>query len=161
MYHPGEYVVRNGCGVCRVKEVTYLGARQYYTLVPLSDQAAKLYVPVDLSDTLLRDVLTAEDAWRTIQSIPSIEGIPIENDKDRERSYKDALHSGSPLALIQVIKRIRQRNQQRASQGKSVMDMDKRYCKLALDKLHEELAFALGKEKSEMPSLIQQAIQNH
>ena len=41
------------------------------------------------------------------------------------------------------------------------MDMDKRYCKLALDKLHEELAFALGKEKSEMPSLIQQAIQNH
>ena len=161
MYHPGEYVVRNGCGVCRVKEVTYLGARQYYTLVPLSDQAAKLYVPVDLEESLLRDVISPEDAWHTIQSIPEIEGMAVADDKSREQSYKEAIRSGQPVALIQVIKRIYQRNRQRVSQGKDVMDMDKRYCRLAEDKLHEELAFALGREKSEMPALIKSAIEKH
>ena len=158
MYHAGDYVVRNGRGVCHVEDVEYLGARQYYLLVPLEDKTDKIYVPVDLESSLLRDVISPEVAWHTIQSIPEIESMPVADDKTREQAYKEAIRNGEPVALIQVIKRIYQRNRQRVAQGKDVMDMDKRYCKLAEDKLHEELAFALGREKSEMPALIQNTI---
>ena len=64
MYHAGDYVVRNGRGVCRVEDVEYLGARQYYLLVPLGDRTDKLYVPVDLEESLLRDVISPEEIGR-------------------------------------------------------------------------------------------------
>ena len=54
------------------------------------------YVPVDLSHTLLRDVLTAEDAWRTIQSIPSIEGIPSKTTRTGNAPTKTPCTAAAP-----------------------------------------------------------------
>ena len=160
MFEIGSYVVKPGNGVCQIKDILHPDfsgtdkKRLYYLLIPLENKNSKLYVPTDTAQQTLRKALTAEEALCVIQNIPSVEAAWIANDKLREQTYKQSLHSGEPNALISIIKNLYLRKKQRSEQGKKSTATDERYFKLAEDHLYSELAFALGKDKNEMRQLI-------
>lgn len=165
MYEIGSYVVKSNSGICRIDDILHLdlpGAdknRLYYLLIPLENKNSKLYVPTDTAQQSLRKTLSEEDAWAVIRSIPETEAAWIANDKLREQAYKEALYSCDPTALVSIIKNLYLRKQQRIEQGKKSTATDERYFKLAEDYLYAELAFALGKEKSEMRQIITDTIE--
>ena len=165
MYEIGDYVIKANNGVCRVEDTLHPDLpnvdknRLYYLLVPLDNKNSRLYVPIDTAENRLRRALSEEEAWEVIEKIPEVEAAWIANDKLREQTYKEAIHSCNPTALVSIIKNLYIRKKQRSEQGKKSTATDERYFKLAEDNLYAELAFALGKEKNQMRQIIAETIE--
>ena len=165
MYEIGDYVIKANNGVCRVEDTLHPDLpnvdknRLYYLLVPLDNKNSRLYVPIDTAENSLRRALSEEEAWEVIEKIPEVEAAWIANDKLREQTYKEAIHSCNPTALVSIIKNLYIRKKQRSEQGKKSTATDERYFKLTEDNLYAELAFALGKEKNQMRQIIAETIE--
>lgn len=161
MYSVGEYVVKANKGVCRIEDIMHLDMpgidknQLYYYMVPLDNPNSKLYVPIDDKKNEIRKIMTESQAWDVINAIPGIEATWIDNDKQREQKYKEVIQSRDPQALVGIIKCMYFRKRERSAQGKKSTAVDEHYFKLAEDSLYSELAFAIGREKSEMKTLIE------
>lgn len=164
MYKKGEYVVKVNDGICRIEDIVKMGAetlktgKLYYLMVPEHEKKAKFYVPVENGN--FRKIMTEKEAWAFIDHIPHIDAALISDEKTREKKYKEAIQSGSPVQLISIIKNIYIRKEERISQGKKNTAVDERYFKLAEETLYAELAFATGSRKEEMPQVIEDRIKN-
>lgn len=164
MIEIGDYVVNASNGICQVEEIVQMdlsGSKQmknYYLMVPVEEKTAKVYIPVDTAQNRIRHVIDKEEAWNIIERIPVIEETWIDNDKEREKKYKEVLLSCDLDRLVGIIKNMYHRKQQRNAQGKKNTAVDERYFKLAENHLYAELAFALGKEKKDMQRLIEEHI---
>ena len=117
---------------------------------PVEDEKEKIYVPVSNSASRLRLCLTKEEAWNLIKRIPEIPTAWTNNEKMREQSYKEAVKSNDPEALVAIIKMIYQRKQKRLAQGKKCTTTDARYFQVAENLLYVELGIALGKPKQQI-----------
>ena len=95
-----------------------------------------------------------------IRRIPETEREWSSNDKLREQEYKEAIQSCNPAELIGIIKNLYLRKKERNEQGKKSTVIDERYFKLAEDNLYSELAFAIGRDKSEMRKIIADTIED-
>ena len=82
----------------------------------------------------------------------------IENEKEREKIYKDAINSCNPQKLVGIIKNLYLRRLERTNSGKKNTVVDDRYFKLAENQLHNELSFALQVEKEQVVQIIAQSI---
>ena len=156
MFSIGDYVMKTSKGVCHIDDITHLDMagidkdKLYYVMTPIDGKGSTLYVSVDTAQESIRAAMTKGQAEDVIDSIPSIEEAWVENDKLREQCYKDAVRSGSPEALIGIIKTIYARKKLREGQGKKNTAVDERYFKQAEDLLFAEIAFALGKSKDDI-----------
>ena len=115
---------------------------------PVEDEKEKIYIPV--SNSRLRLCLTKEEGWNLIKRIPEIPTAWTNNEKMREQSYKEAVKSNDPEALVAIIKMIYQRKQKRLAQGKKCTATDARYFQIAENLLYVELGVALEKPKQEI-----------
>lgn len=164
MFKKGDFVVNTNNGICEIKDVVTMNMsgtdKEYYLLIPINEQTAKVYVPVDLSTQRIRLAMNKDEALSLIESIPDIHETYIENEKERERTYKEALNSRDPKRLVGIIKTLYLRRQKRLDAGKKNTAVDDRYFKLAENHLYNELAFALEIDKSEILDLIFNRITN-
>ena len=164
MFKKGDFVVNTNNGICEIKDVVTINMsgtdKEYYLLIPINEQSAKVYVPVDLSTQRIRLAMNKDEALSLIESIPDIHETYIENEKERERTYKEALNSRDPKRLVGIIKTLYLRRQKRLDAGKKNTAVDDRYFKLAENHLYNELAFALEIDKSEILDLIFNRITN-
>lgn len=164
MYKVGDCVVKADTGICRITDIVYLDGtdvdknKKYYLLVPFSDDKMKIYVPVDSIVSNLRRAISCSEAWNMIEDIPKIDAVHIENEKQREQKYKEAIRSCEPEQWISIIKTMYFRKQKRSIQGKKNTAMDEHYFKVAEKYLYSELAYAIGKNESEMSQLIADTI---
>lgn len=156
--------MKSSKGVCHIDDITHLDMagidkdKLYYVMTPIDGKGSTLYVSVDTASDSIRAAMTKGEAENVIDSIPSIEEAWVENDKLREQCYKDAVRSGSPEALIGIIKTIYSRKKMREDQGKKNTAVDERYFKQAEELLYAEIAFALGKDKKEICDSITEMI---
>ena len=108
MFEKGEYVVYGSKGVCRIQDITNIdipGADQkrlYYIMHPVQNSEQTVYLPTDSTKAIIRRVMTKEEANQLIHEIPSIENLEVPNEKQREASYKQALHGCSGRAWISI-----------------------------------------------------------
>jgi CarD family transcriptional regulator len=164
MFKKGDFVINTNNGICEVTDIVTMNMsgtnKEYYLLVPVSEQTAKVYVPVDLAAQRIRHAMSQEDALALIESIPDIDEAYIENEKEKERTYKEALNSRDPKRLVGIIKTLYLRKQERVDAGKKNTAVDERYFKLAENHLHSELAFALQIEKANVNEIILKHITN-
>lgn len=164
MFKIGDFVMKANNGICRIDDIGHLdmsGAnkeRLYFFLTPLNEVHTRLYVPTDKEDSGLRRVITEEEAWTFIDTIPQIEEAWIVDDKQRERKYKEAIQSCDLEKLMGIIKSMYRRKQKRTAQGKKNTSVDERFFKLAENNLYTELAFAIGKDKEDMQGIISEKI---
>ena len=128
--------------------------KEYYLLVPITEQTAKVYIPVDIASQRIRLAMSKKDALELIESIKDIDEAYIENEKEREKTYKEALNSRDPKRLVGIIKTLYLRKQERVEAGKKNTAVDERYFKLAENHLHSELAFALQVDKEKVQEMI-------
>lgn len=160
MFEIGDFIVYGNNGICEVKDITTISMkdapkdRLYYLLSPLHRKESKIFTPVDNGKTVMRAVLTKEEADALIDDIPDIEELWVSNDKLREEKYKETMRSCECRNWIKIIKTLYLRKQERIAQGKKTTAMDDRYLRMAEDNLYSELAFALGIPRDEMNQYI-------
>ncbi len=164
MFSIGEYVIHRSGGICKVKDIAPLameGAsdKDYYFLIPINEHGSEIFTPAEEQNDNMRPVLTEKEAWKLIEEIPNIEEIIIQDDKQRDARYKEAIRSCDCKELVSMIKTLYFRRKKRLEEGKKTTATDDRYFKLAEDNLYSELAFAIGREKSEMQALIASRVQ--
>lgn len=165
MYQVGDYVVKSANGICVVKDIMNPDfvdddKKLYYELQPLADSKTVLYVSTDRDDGSMRAVITEEEAENLIRMIPTIDEPWINNERERERNYKEAIKSNEPEKLIGIIKLIYQRKKMRLEQGKKTTMVDKQYFDKAEDLLYSELELVLKKSRDEIYDQIKRQCEN-
>ena len=152
MFEIGEYIIYGNYGVCQVENIGKLDIRGenrdrlYYWIRPVYGQGSKIYCPVDNKKIVMRRVLTKEEADILLKEVDEIETLWIVDEKQRETVYKKAMYSGDCRKLLQIIKTIYLRKEERVKQGKKITGTDERYFKLAEERLYQELCVPLGIE---------------
>ncbi len=160
MFNIGDIVVSSNNGICKITNIVKLDMFQEmnkpcFLLEPVTGENTKVYIPVETAEKRVRKVLNKEEAMDVIARASDIEEMVIDDEKDREHRYKEAIQSSDPEQLIRVIKNMYHRRKQRTIQGKKTTAVDERYFKIAVHNLHSELAFALGCKEDEIQDMIQ------
>ena len=149
MFQIGDFVVSAGGGVCRIEDVVQMempgitAKKDCYLVIPIGENAAKKYIPVENKKKQIRPVMTREEAEQLMSGFMEIEETWIESDKLREKTYKEAIFSSDPRRLVSILKTMYQRGQERQAEGKKTTTIDERYLRIAEKNLHDELAFVL------------------
>ena len=99
-----------------------------------------------------------DDAWNLIKEINKIKEVLVENEREREKIYKEAMNSCDPQRLVSILKELYFRRKKRLEDGRKITTIDERYFKLAENQLYSELAFALGVHKSEIEKILEENI---
>ncbi len=165
MFKKGDYVVCGNNGICKVTEITTLNMagtpkdRLYYVLKPVYSESSTVYIPVDNHKVSLRAAINAEQTKELIAKIPSLDLVWVENDKQRELTYKECLKQNTCEDYVRIIKTLYLRKQARLSKGQKVIGLDERYLKQAEEFLYGELAIALGIEKQSVQAYLTEEIE--
>ena len=160
MFKVGDYIVHGRNGVCKVVDITHLDMsgvdkdQLYYALVPMKSEDSKIFYPVDSDKVVMRSVVTKDQAKDLVSEIKDIEPMRIENDRQREAKYKEALVSCDCKQLICISKPMYARNKERIAKGKRITYVDDRYLKEAKQNLNDEFSIALGIEPREVEKYI-------
>ena len=94
-----------------------------------------------------------------MEEIDDLDQISISDEKMREAEYKSAVNSKDPRKLIRIIKTMYYRRKARIESGKKSTAVDERYFRIAENRLYEEMALALGKERDEVKEYIRNYIE--
>ena len=107
----------------------------------------------------MRKVMSRQEAEEFIDSIDDIENLEIIEEKRREIEYKQAVLTCDPVVLVELIKTINQRVQERTAEGKKVTASDSKYFHLAEESLCGELAISLDMDKDEVKDYLKDKIE--
>lgn len=165
MFRKGDYVVYGSLGVCRVGDIAerrfegLAAAHLYYVLAPVY-QDGVLYVPADNPRIALRAVITAEEANRLIDAIPSMESRPFHSSSAQELSahYEEALKTCDCGDTVRLLLALRTKKRDFASKKRKFGHVDERFLKKAEERLNGEFAVALGIPRDEVPDYISRRI---
>ena len=164
MFEKGQYIIYGIRGVCEVMDITTIDrpggpqGKLYYVLRPYYHQDSKIVTPVDSDKTVIRPLLTREEALELIDRIQDVEEMEVTEDKQREERYKEALKTCDCRVWVSMIKALYLRRKDRIEQGKKMTDLDERYFKTAEENLYSELALSLGMSRDEMVDYIKERV---
>lgn len=164
MFEVGDFIIYGSNGVCRVENVGSMDMKgvpsdkMYYTLVPVYSSKSKVFTPVDNAKVIMRPVISEQEAYELIDHIKELQGFSIEDEKNRDTVFKEALKKCDCRELIRIIKTVYEKKLARQAEGKKMTAGDERYFKIAEENLYGEFAVALGIKKEEVGSLIEQRI---
>ena len=160
MFEIGDYVLNATNGICKISEIVELDMsgdkklKSYFLLRPVEEENDRVYIPVDNADKRIRKVITQDEAQAVLDRVPEIEALVVNNEKERETLYKEAVRSCEPDNVVSLLKCLHIRNEQRAQAGKKSTAVDECYGKMAEHNLNAELAFVLEKDKQEIKDII-------
>ena len=164
MFEKGQYIIYGIRGVCEVMDITTIDrpggpqGKLYYVLRPYYHQDSKIVTPVDSDKTVIRPLLTREEALELIDRIQDVQEMEVTEDKQREERYKEALKTCDCRVWVSMIKALYLRRKDRIEQGKKMTDLDERYFKTAEENLYSELARSLGMSRDEMVDYIKERV---
>lgn len=161
MFEKGEYIVYGTTGICEITDIKTMDIKGvprdklFYVLTPYTHQSSTIFTPVDSTKTIMRKVITKEQAQEIIDNMPEAEELHCPDGKQREETYKECIRSCDCRALTKVIKTLYIRREQKLSQGKKFAAADERNLKVAEDNLYSELSVALGIDRQELRRYIE------
>lgn len=97
LFGKGEYIVYGTTGVCQVKDITSMSMDErqqeklYYILEPMGVRGSRIMTPVEGNKSIMRPVLSRDEAYHLIDGIQDVDELWITDDKQREMKYKEAL----------------------------------------------------------------------
>ncbi|MBR2036175.1 MAG: CarD family transcriptional regulator [Lachnospiraceae bacterium] len=166
MFELGTMLVHPTYGVCEVVHIGKIDMknvkdeRLFYTLVPLYDAKSKLFIPTDSESLGLRPVMTKESALELVASLSEMEPIAVQNEKEREKIFKEMIRGGNCEDISRIIKTLYLRKKARLAAGKKAVSLDEKYLFIAREQLYGELAVSLGIEKNGVEDYITQKIEH-
>jgi len=168
MFNVSDMVMYGARGVCEIidiakKDFNEGKERTYYILRPVYDTKATIFVPVS-NETLtnkMRHVLSSDEIYDMIRTMPDEDTIWIENENLRKIKYKEILADGNREELVKLIKTLYFHEQNRIADGKKLSMSDERFMKAAESLLYDEFALVLDIERDEVLTLILEQIQEN
>ena len=136
-------------GVCKVvekKEKEFNGEKEeYYVLKPLHNQKSTIYIPVNCEKAAARiyPILSIEEIYELINSISDENTMWIPNEEKRKKEYQRILVSGDRLQIIQLIRMLYLKQEEREEEGKRLYVSDERFMRDAEKILYEEFSHVL------------------
>lgn len=124
MFKEGDFIIYGSNGVCQVEHIGSMdlqgvpGDKMYYTLVPVYEEKSRLFTPVDNHKVVMRPVISKQEACELIDHMQEMQVFEIQNEKNRDTVFKEALKTGDCEELVRVIKTIYEKKQERKAQGK-------------------------------------------
>ena len=164
MFEKDQLIMCGGHGVCRVVNITgnpidrLDKVRKYYVLEPVFEKGSTVYTPVDNDKVVMRRIMNKEEAEALAERITQIETVWIQEEKGREQMYKDAIRTYDCRSLVQIIKTLYLRKQDRLKEGKKVLSSDEQYIRKAEELLYSEMSLALSIPKENVESYIKEAV---
>ena len=164
MFKTGDYVVHRADGLCLITNISTLDIpdcdkeKQYYYLTPTDSPNSRVYVAVGSGDTSLREPISESEALELIDSIPTLDCITVENEKQRSSAYSRALVQNDCHELFRLLKTTYERKAERVRRGRTATSVDEHFLKSATHALYGELSYALGINEDSIPELIQSRI---
>lgn len=164
VYEIGEYVVYNGCEICKIcgREMKSFDdvEKEYCVLEPMAAQKSAYFIPSDLAEMKMRKLLTKDEVIALIDEMPEVSGDWSANKNERRNQYVKVLHSNDYRMLISVIKTIHAEQEKRRLGGKRLPSADERAMKAAEQLLHQEFSVVLGIHESEVEEYIKNRIES-
>ena len=164
MFEKNQLIMCGGHGVCRVVDVTgnpidrLDKVRKYYVLEPVFEKGSTVYTPVDNNKVIMRRIMNKEEAEELVDKITEINTVWIQEEKNREQMYKEAIRTYDCRSLVQIIKTLYLRKQDRLKEGKKVLSSDEQYLRKAEELLYSEMSLALSIPKDEVGAYIKKAV---
>lgn len=164
MFEKDQLIMCGGHGVCRVVNITgnpvdrLDKVRKYYVLEPVFQKGSTVYTPVDNDKVVMRRIMNKEEAEELAEGVGQIETVWIQEEKGREQMYKDAIRTYDCRSLVQIIKTLYLRKQDRLKEGKKVLSSDEQYLRKAEELLYGEMSLALSIPKEDVESYIKEAV---
>ncbi len=164
MFEKNELIMCGGHGVCRVVNVTGNPVdrrdkvRKYYVLEPVFEKGSTVYTPVDNDKVVMRRIMNKKEAQDLVDRITQIDTVWIQEEKSREQMYKDAIRTYDCRSLVQIIKTLYLRKQDRLKEGKKVLSSDEQYLHKAEELLYSEMSLALSIPKEDVEAYIREAV---
>lgn len=166
MFEKGQLIMCGGHGVCRVVNITGNPVdrrdkvRKYYVLEPLFEKASTIYTPVDNDKVIMRRVMTKEEAEELTRRVTEIDTVWVQEEKNREQMYKEAIRTYDCRSLVQIIKTLYLRKQNRIQEGKKVLSSDEQYLRKAEELLYSEMSVALSIPREEVEAYIKDVVRS-
>ena len=126
----------------------------YYVLEPAKTTGGRIMTPVEGNKSIMRRVLTREEAYELIDAIKTIDKLWVSDEKQRENKYKEALRTCDCKEWVGIIKTLYLRKKDRMVRGKRLTEVDERYMKKAKENLQGELSITLGISEMEVEQFI-------
>ena len=164
MFEKDQLIMCGGHGVCRVVDVTgnpidrLDKLRKYYVLQPVFEKGSTVYTPVDNDKVVMRRIMNKEEAEELVDKITQINTVWIREEKNREQMYKEAIRTYDCQSLVQIIKTLYLRKQNRLKEGKKVLSSDEQYLRKAEELLYSEMSLALSIPKEKVGTYIKEAV---
>lgn len=166
MFQKGDFVTYGSKGVCEISAVTTLQLegipkdRLYYEMRRVTDVRAKVFTPVENEGgkSVLRPVLSEEEATALLERIPQLAHPWIRDDRTREEAYREIINSCDADGMLAMIKALYHFRRERALLGRKLPAMDSKYLRTAQENLFAELALALQLTAKEVEQFVTEKI---
>lgn len=158
MFNIGDYVVYKR-EICKIDEIkkNYVRGMDYYSMSNVTDSSLIINVPINSS--LLRHIISREEALDIINKIASID-VNVVDDKRLENEYKELMKSDKIEDLIKIIKITYKRCEDRAKSGKKISEKDDNYFKKTESIFYSEMSLALNMSYDETKEYIINNLKN-
>lgn len=164
MFEKDEFIIYETAGVCRVADINTVDMKGidrkklFYFLEPVRIKGNRLYIPVENHKSLLRKLVSREEADTLLEKAGEIGALPIPDYKHREECYKAALKSCDCREWLKLLYALYRKRSELAARGKKLPAMDSRYMKIAQECLFTELSIALGEPEEQIESQIAEKV---
>ncbi len=163
MYQINDCVIYSGSGVCKIVDIrnerfdkTF---KRYYVLVPIYDVCdTKIFVPVGSENEKFKHVLSADEIPVLLEQVSQRAPILINDEKQREQFFDEALKNGDRVSIIKMICQIHEKKREKKNMGLRMRISDERILKQAENVIDSEFAFALGIKTDEVGALIRKTL---
>ena len=108
----------------------------------------------------MRRILSKEEIYELIETMPYEEANWIDNENERKEKYKRIIAGGDRAELIKMIKALYFQKKKRESDGKHLYLSDERFFKEAERILYDEFQYVLKIRKEDLMSFIFERIEN-
>lgn len=156
----GDSVLYGSEGVCRIEEIgerDFMGTPAlYYTLRPVYAQGSVVFVPAANEALMakMRRILSAEEIYALIRSMPEGGMAWIEDDGERRNRFAEILQEGDRGELVSMLRALYRHREIRVAQGRKLHAADERFMRDGERVLHEEFAHVLHIDRSEVGPFI-------
>lgn len=161
---PNEYVVYHAAGICRFKEIVKRSfdgknQREYIVLVPEASDKSTYYVPCDMADQKLRKLMTKEEIYALIDSIPDIAPCKCGNRSENKLIFNSIIKSDDCRQIISLIKSLHAKQKGKKSSGGHLSASEESAMKAAENMVHREIAIVLGISPDRVVDFISERIE--
>lgn len=157
MFNKGDRIFYGQTGVCIVEDIsekalTKNHKRLYYTLKPLYQQNNIIYAPVESEKVFMREIISADEAKKLIQTVPDIYEKALNG--EGKPDYQEYIDSHSCEELLELAVMIYSKKQAAKRMKKKTGFIDEKYLKRAEELLFGELAAALNITPAKVPEIL-------